>query len=596
NQVNAQAIEQIGTLDGVLAAYVRYDPNLTYGTSGLFYTDSDGDGKKDAGTPTDLLAYERDDKEHVGWFYEPLDLGRASWMEPYYNSNLDKTIISYVAPFYIDEKDFGVVGIDFDFDYITKINEKNDVYKTGYTFIMGKDYNFINHPQYTNNEKFAEIENGAYKEIVQQMQKDKNGFIKEKVNGKLIIMGYAVMNNGWIVGISPTEEEIYQNRDTTLKLLLTAALFLVLISALVAYLMGTWMTRSIRKLVTNIESISKGDFSVEINAKGRDEISDISRKLGTFIDKMKEIILELSKTSTKLGSEAEESGNISNTMYDLIEGQMDSTKKIKYAAENLVQSTEDIANNATALAHSVSEVNTQGGTAKSKMNDTVIMTEKGKTNIVKVQETMGNIDIMINDLEGVVMEVGGSANEINDIIKIIGDIASQTNLLSLNASIEAARAGEAGKGFAVVASEIGNLANMCTNAAKQIAELITKVNLQIGDTIKKTQNAVGDIKENKELVEDTYGAFMDIYGCVKEAAVLLNGVTESIRKVDDVAASMAAITEEQSASTEEMLSISEELYEYSGKTEGAGLGVKNMAQELENTAENVREVSQFFHI
>ncbi|MEG1992613.1 MAG: Cache 3/Cache 2 fusion domain-containing protein, partial [Acetivibrio sp.] len=146
-------------------------------------------------------------------------------------------MVMIVAPFYIDEKDFGVVGIDFDFDYITKINEKNDVYKTGYTFIMGKDYNFINHPQYTNNEKFAEIENGAYKEIVQQMQKDKNGFIKEKVNGKLIIMGYAVMNNGWIVGISPTEEEIYQNRDTTLKLLLTAALFLVLISALVAYLM-----------------------------------------------------------------------------------------------------------------------------------------------------------------------------------------------------------------------------------------------------------------------------------------------------------------------------------------------------------------------
>lgn len=594
--INEQAIEQLGNLEGVLAAYVRYEPALTYGTSGLFYTDTDGDGTKEAVTPTDLLAYDKEDKEHVGWFYEPLALGEASWMEPYYNSNLDKTIISYVVPFYIDGTGFGVAGVDFDFAYIAEVNNRNNVYDTGYTFMLGKDYKFISHPQYVNGEKIDEVENGALAVVKEKMQTDPNGFIDTGKGKNNIIMGYAALDNGWIVGISPTSQEVYANLTSTIQLLLAAAVILVIISSLVAYIMGRIMTKSVSGLVKDIDRISNGDFSVQIRTRGKDEISNISKQLSLFVERMKQVIVELSTTSRRLEKQALESTDISGGMYHLIEGQTHSTEKLKYFVENLVQATDDIANNATSLAHTVSEVNTQAENAKQKMKDTVTMSEKGRVGMVKVQENMVNMNSLINDLEHVVMEVGDSANEINEIIQIIGDIAEQTNLLSLNASIEAARAGEAGKGFAVVASEIGNLAKMCTDAAKQISDLIKKVNSQVGTTVNKTQYAVDDIKANKGLVDDSYHMFMDIYGCVKEADVLLDGVTQSIRSVDDVASSMAAITEEQSASTEEMQTVSDEIYNHAIQTKEAGKGVTTVAEELEKTADNVKKIADFFQI
>ena len=93
-KMNEVVISSTKDIQGLVASYIRYDPFLTHGTSGTFFTDVDGDGKPEPVTPTDLSAYDPSDMEHVGWFYTPLKNKKATWMEPYFNANINKTIIS----------------------------------------------------------------------------------------------------------------------------------------------------------------------------------------------------------------------------------------------------------------------------------------------------------------------------------------------------------------------------------------------------------------------------------------------------------------------------------------------------------------------
>lgn len=138
--------------------------------------------------------------------------------------------------------------------------------------------------------------------------------------------------------------------------------------------------------------------------------------------------------------------------------QSQSMTELNATVDQLSVSVNEIAQNATQLAGVVADTKEDSDKVEDKMRTTVEVSEKGKADMESVGNALHNIEISIHNLEEAVNKVGTASGEIVDIIKLIGDIAEETNLLSLNASIEAARAGEAGRGFAVVASQIGVLA------------------------------------------------------------------------------------------------------------------------------------------
>ena len=132
--------------------------------------------------------------------------------------------------------------------------------------------------------------------------------------------------------------------------------------------------------------------------------------------------------------------------------QSQSMTELNATVDQLSVSVNEIAQNATQLAGVVADTKEDSYKVEDKMRTTVEVSEKGKADMESVGNALHNIEISIHNLEEAVDKVGTASGEIVDIIKLIGDIAEETNLLSLNASIEAARAGEAGRGFAVVAS------------------------------------------------------------------------------------------------------------------------------------------------
>lgn len=110
--------------DGAICVYVRYNPDFTEPTSGIFLTRNSTDEEFTSSVPTDFTMYDKTDVEHVGWYYVPVENGAPLWMDPYLNGNVNVYMISYVVPLYVDGESVGIIGMDIDFSQITGMVEK----------------------------------------------------------------------------------------------------------------------------------------------------------------------------------------------------------------------------------------------------------------------------------------------------------------------------------------------------------------------------------------------------------------------------------------------------------------------------------------
>ena len=137
--------------------------------------------------------------------------------------------------------------------------------------------------------------------------------------------------------------------------------------------------------------------------------------------------------------------------------------------------------------------------------------------------------------------MGTASGEIVEIVQLIGNIAEETNLLSLNASIEAARAGEAGRGFAVVASEIGTLASNSTASVEHISKLIHEVNELVADAVRQAGDSADNINESSGLIHTAIDTFDKIYDNIQQTSALIDQMVDKINQVDEVATNVAAI-------------------------------------------------------
>ena len=117
---------------GAVSYYVRFDPSISDSKSGLFYSKLNGQDEFIVMEPTDLSIYEKDDTEHVGWFWQPYESGEPIWMKPYHNKNNNILMISYVVPMYVEEMFIGVVGMDFDYTFLAEKVQGIEIYENGF--------------------------------------------------------------------------------------------------------------------------------------------------------------------------------------------------------------------------------------------------------------------------------------------------------------------------------------------------------------------------------------------------------------------------------------------------------------------------------
>lgn len=537
-------------LQTILDASCGYSENYP---DGLFLADANGSFLKG----TDSKKQEPNPKESM-WYQEGMT--RVNMAVGSAHQNPDGTNVVSASGLLNDGSDtVRVIAADMTLDRISVIVNSFIEMHDAEAFLVDKDSSVIlasRDSDLISKTLGADGQSAFYKDVEKKVSGKSYDFCT--LDGNMTVFKEVNGTNWLLVSYVPTNV-VLADLVGLRNLMIIFSIISILVLCVLIERVTHVVIRPVKEMTRVITSMASGDFTVSMKVKGNDEIAVMGRSVEHFIASMKEMIRQMGHVSDRLEKQAGSSKNVSGEMNSAANIQSQSMTELNATVDQLSVSVNEIAQNATQLAGVVADTKEDSDKVEDKMRTTVEVSEKGKADMESVGNALHNIEISIHNLEEAVDKVGTASGEIVDIIKLIGDIAEETNLLSLNASIEAARAGEAGRGFAVVASQIGVLAKNSADSVAHITSLINEINGLVDDAVKQAGSSASDIESSADLIHTAVDTFDQIFQNIQETSHLIEGVVEKINQVDQVATNVAAISEEQAASSDEILSTSESM-------------------------------------
>lgn len=571
-------------LQTILDASCGYSENYP---EGLFLADANGSFLKG----TDSKKQEPNPKESM-WYQEGMT--RVNMAVGSAHQNPDGTNVVSASGLLNDGSDtVRVIAADMTLDRISVIVNSFIEMHDAEAFLVDKDSSVIlasRDSDLISKTLGADGQSAFYKDVEKKVSGKSYDFCT--LDGNMTVFKEVNGTNWLLVSYVPTNV-VLADLAGLRNLMIIFSIISILVLCVLIERVTHVVIRPVKEMTRVITSMASGDFTVSMKVKGNDEIAVMGRSVEHFIASMKEMIRQMGHVSDRLEKQAGSSKNVSGEMNSAANIQSQSMTELNATVDQLSVSVNEIAQNATQLAGVVADTKEDSDKVEDKMRTTVEVSEKGKADMESVGNALHNIEISIHNLEEAVDKVGTASGEIVDIIKLIGDIAEETNLLSLNASIEAARAGEAGRGFAVVASQIGVLAKNSADSVAHITSLINEINGLVDDAVKQGRSSASDIESSADLIHTAVDTFDQIFQNIQETSHLIEGVVEKINQVDQVATNVAAISEEQAASSDEILSTSESMLQQaksiSKNSEQVEAEAGNLAESADQLADQVKQ-------
>ncbi|MGN0916580.1 MAG: methyl-accepting chemotaxis protein [Succinivibrio sp.] len=322
------------------------------------------------------------------------------------------------------------------------------------------------------------------------------------------------------------------------------------------------IARRVSRLAKASAQIAKGDLTVQCEHMGKDEIGSLALNLNDLVKNLNSIVCGVKKDSDVLTDSSHELHGTSSNIISKSNDVLDKLITVSSASEEMAATSQEISSNCQLAASNSNETQQAAISGMNVVEQTV---SDIRSHSEKTQQ-----DALL------ILELGKKTEEINKIISTIEDIASQTNLLALNAAIEAARAGEHGKGFAVVADEVRALAVRTAEATKEISTMITTVT----SDVQNANSSITDTVDKMKVIADNAGA-------VQESLEL---ITRKIGDVNMQITQIASATEQQSGTAKEMSSnlqmiknLTNEMSDLSRSTDVLTTNFNNLSADMEQT-------------
>ncbi len=433
---------------------------------------------------------------------------------------VDDWYLTVYEPIFIDGEVQGILYVGLkekDLSKIKGIFASKKYLETGYPFLIGKDGQMLIHPtgegvNYSNEEFFQKIQENALKSDIGKFYYHFEG--KEKA----LFYEYIPTIESY-VAVSFYQSEVHKEVYDIIGVIIIVLLIGVVVFVLFNGYMARSISRPIGKTVEFAKKVADGDLTVNIDIDQKDEIGQMAVALNDMIRKLKGIVSEIITGSSNIASAGHQ---VSSTSQQISQGateQAASVEEVSSTMEEMVSNIEMNSQNAK---------NTEG--ISSKAHDTM----------------QGVYDSTHKSIE--------VTSSISNKIKIIEDIAFQTNILSLNAAVEAARAGNQGRGFAVVAEEVRKLAEVSKNAANEILGL-SKESFEV---VKSAGEKVGEMAPE---IEKTTELVQEIATSSEEQLKGAEQVNTVIQELNNLTQQNASASEELAASAEELSSQADHLKE-----------------------------------
>lgn len=489
-----------------------------------------------------------------------------------------------------------------DLDYDEYAKSLSDVKLEGmdssYVYVVKNDGTMLYHP--TKEKVGQPVENAVIKGVVQQLQDGKKPgttVVEYDFNGTTKYSAYTILNNENILVLTADESEALAGITTVTGVAVGIIAIVVLIAIIISFIMGRRLMRPLVKVSTIIEDVANGNIEADFSV-----VKESNDEIGLIIEKMKELTQSLGSIVGKIRNSSD---TMSSNSYEL----NDTSSQTLAANNEISKAVEDVAEGSTGMAASISKINENllemsnetkdiNASVDEIKNQTTAVQDSSKImndKIKSMQDSSHKMDEGISAISKRIETVNTTVDKVSNIVSVIEEISSETNLLSLNASIEVARAGDAGKGFAVVAQEIRVLSDNTNTELENIKQIISSLVEECRYCVQASGTIVEDNAKQKEEIK----AVLDEFGSLDEqiqktaekadeieelvtAMIELNDdITKSSNSLTDVSAANAAATEEMNANIEELNAMMN--------------GVSEMAGQMNDESDGLKEALSFFH-
>ncbi len=521
--------------------------------------------------------------------------------DPYYDPSSDSVMASCSAPIFNDQNQYiGCITVDLSLETISDIISSIKVGQNGYAILTMGDGTYIYTKDSSKVTNAMNIANdtgiNAIASTVLSNEKGETDFNSSE--GKMRVYYSTMPEVGWKLLLLLPNSEVFSVAQRMMLVIIIIAIVAILITSLLIFFIAKGIAKPIVRVKEFAKDLANGDFTVSKIAVGRsDEIGQMSESLNEMYESNSEVIRNISIGSNEVSGSSEHLYNVASDLADRFESIRTSMVKVNDAMTNTGAATEQVSASANEVNASVQKLAEETEATKGeveKILSRAAQIEKDSRsscdNAISIAESRGRELEEASKQAEVIKEIGTLADS-------IADIASQINLLSLNASIEAARAGEHGRGFAVVASEINNLAVETAQAVDRIQNTISKIqeafaslDRSSGELLTFVKETVTPDYENFINIGRQYGEDAKSFGSLTDQTSEMVGyIRESMEQVNAAVSSIAESATETAESSSEVTETVEEVSDMVGN-------ISDLAEKQQSVSQNLNDIVRSFKL